>query len=222
MFDNIAKRYDFLNHFLSQGVDKYWRRKIRKIVLKSSPKTILDVATGTADLAIELSKIEGTKIVGIDISNKMLEKGRIKIKKKALENIISLEEGDAEKIRFNDNSFDIVTVAFGVRNFENILLGIQEMYRVLDENGKIVILEFSKPKSFPIKQVFNIYFKNILPFFGRLFSKDKSAYKYLFDSVLEFPDNENFLSLLSQAGFQKTEQIRMSFGISTAYIGEKL
>ncbi len=222
MFNHISEKYDFLNHFLSLGIDKYWRKRVRKIVARLNPKKILDVATGTGDLAIELSKINEVEITGVDIAVKMLEKGKAKIKKKKLEQRISFFDGDAENIKFNDNEFDVVTVAFGVRNFENINLGLNEIYRVLNNNGQIVVLEFSKPKVFPIKQIFNLYFKNLLPFFGRLFSKDKSAYRYLFDSVLKFPDNEDFLRLLEQSGFEKTKQYRMTFGISTIYIGQKL
>ncbi len=222
MFNHISRKYDFLNHFLSLGIDKYWRKRVRKIVDKSNPKKILDVATGTGDLAIELSKINEVEITGVDIALKMLEKGKAKIKKKKLEQRISFFEGDAENIKFSDNEFDVVTVAFGVRNFENINLGLSEIHRVLNNNGQIVVLEFSKPKVFPVKQIFNLYFKNLLPFFGRLFSKDKSAYRYLFDSVLKFPDNEDFLRLLKQSGFKQTKQYRMTFGISTIYIGQKL
>lgn len=223
MFDHIAKRYDFLNHFLSLGIDRYWRKRLRKLVSQNNPKKILDVATGTGDLAIELSKINNDiQITGIDIAENMLIKGREKLIRKKLDNRISFYSGDAENIKFNNNEFDVATVAFGARNFENLSLGLREMHRVLGHGASIAVLEFSKPRKFPVKQIYLFYFKNLLPFIGKIFSKDKNAYRYLHDSVLSFPDSEDFLAVLKDVGFTNTQQYRMTFGISTIYIGQKL
>jgi demethylmenaquinone methyltransferase / 2-methoxy-6-polyprenyl-1,4-benzoquinol methylase len=223
MFDSIAWRYDFLNHFLSLNFDRLWRRKAIKIISKScrSPR-ILDVATGTGDLAIAAMKLNPSKISGIDISAKMLEIGKEKIKKKGFFGKIELIEGDSEKIPFEDNIFDIAMAAFGVRNFSEPLKGLKEMHRVIQYRGMIMILEFSKPSGFPFKPLYNFYFKNILPLFGRLFSKDKTAYSYLPDSVMKFPDNEDFLNLLIQAGFSDTHQIKLTGGVASIYTGIKL
>ncbi len=222
MFDNIAFRYDFLNRFLSLSIDKIWRRQAIRFLIPSSPQKILDIAVGTADFAIETVKIIKPKsIIGIDISEKMLAVGKKKIIKKKLENIIKLQTGDAENIKFADNYFDAVTVAFGVRNFENIEKGLSEMYRVLKKQGELVILEFSKPRKFPVKNIYNFYFKNILPFFGKLFSKDKSAYTYLPDSVANFSNSEKFMGVLERIGFEKCKLKTISFGIATIYYGKK-
>jgi demethylmenaquinone methyltransferase / 2-methoxy-6-polyprenyl-1,4-benzoquinol methylase len=223
MFDSIAWRYDFLNHFLSFNIDRLWRKRAIKIISRSfiSP-SIIDVATGTGDLAIKAMKLKPSHISGIDISNKMLEIGREKIKRKGLEGKIDLINGDSEKIPFDDNLFDVAMVAFGVRNFSDPLKGLSEMKRVIRIDGMILVLEFSKPKRFPFKQLYNFYFKNILPFFGRLFSKDKSAYTYLPDSVMKFPDNEDFLKLLVQAGFSELKQVKLTGGVASIYTGFKL
>jgi demethylmenaquinone methyltransferase / 2-methoxy-6-polyprenyl-1,4-benzoquinol methylase len=223
MFDSIAWRYDFLNHFLSFNIDRLWRNRAIKIISRSfiSP-SIIDVATGTGDLAIKAMKLKPSHISGIDISNKMLEIGREKIKRKGLEGKIDLINGDSEKIPFDDNLFDVAMVAFGVRNFSDPLKGLSEMKRVIRIDGMILVLEFSKPKRFPFKQLYNFYFKNILPFFGRLFSKDKSAYTYLPDSVMKFPDNEDFLKLLVQAGFSELKQVKLTGGVASIYTGFKL
>jgi demethylmenaquinone methyltransferase/2-methoxy-6-polyprenyl-1,4-benzoquinol methylase len=221
MFDSIAYRYDFLNHFLSMGIDKSWRKKAIKILSYRNFDSLLDVATGTGDLAIEASKIAQAKIVGIDISEKMLAIGREKIQKKGLANRIKLELGDSENLKFDDNCFDAITVAFGVRNFENLQIGLSEMYRVLKPGGIAVILEFSKPKSFPFKQVYHLYFRFILPVIGRAISKDRSAYNYLPESVKNFPDGENFINIFKEVGFNKCNAKELSFGIASIYIGEK-
>ncbi|MDH5382258.1 MAG: bifunctional demethylmenaquinone methyltransferase/2-methoxy-6-polyprenyl-1,4-benzoquinol methylase UbiE, partial [Cyclobacteriaceae bacterium] len=176
MFDNISGKYDFLNHFLSLGIDIRWRKKAIKFLKNDHPKQILDVATGTGDFAIETLKLNPEKVVGVDISEGMLAVGREKIKKKGLENKIELLSGDSENLPFKDNTFDAVTVAFGVRNFENLELGLAEINRVLKPNGKLVVLEFSKPTKFPFKQLYNFYFKFILPKIGNTISKDRSAY----------------------------------------------
>jgi len=223
MFDSIAWRYDFLNHFLSFNFDRLWRRRAIKIISKSykSPN-ILDVATGTGDLAIAAMKLNPTRISGIDISRKMLEIGRDKVERKGFAEKIVLLTGDSEKIPFDDNIFDVAMVAFGVRNFSDPLKGLSEMNRVIRSGGMIMVLEFSKPSGFPIKPLYNFYFKNILPFFGRLFSKDKAAYSYLPDSVMKFPDNEEFLKLLIQAGCSETRQLKLTGGVASIYTGIKL
>ena len=177
MFDNIAPKYDFLNHFLSFGIDKIWRRKAIKLLVKHSPKMILDVATGTGDFAIASLKTGAQKVIGIDISEEMLSVGRKKIEAMGLSQQISLQKGDSEELVFMDGSFDAVTVAFGIRNFENLSMGLNELNRVLKPGGVVCILEFSKPRNFPIKQIYGFYSFYILPFLGRIFSKDNSAYR---------------------------------------------
>ena len=221
MFNKISKRYDFLNHFLSLGIDISWRKKAIKLLAPDSPKRILDIATGTADFAIEASKLDPEAIVGVDISEGMLAIGREKIKSKSLENQISLHLGDSEKLDFQDNNFDAVIVSFGVRNFENLNRGLTEMHRVLRSNGTVVILEFSKPNKFPFKQVYGWYFNHILPGIGRLISKDKSAYKYLPESVQEFPSGQDFLNELSAAGFKDCICKTLTFGVSSIYMARK-
>lgn len=223
MFDSIAWRYDFLNHFLSFGIDYLWRRKAIKIISESYKEPhILDVATGTGDLAIAAVRLSSAKISGIDISANMLNIGRKKIRDKGLGNNIELLYGDSENIPFGDSFFDVAMVAFGVRNFSDPLKGLSEMRRVIRPGGMVMVLEFSKPSAFPFRPVYNFYFRNILPFFGKLFSKDKSAYRYLPDSVMQFPDNEAFLDLLRLAGFSDTKQIKMTGGIASIYTGVKL
>ncbi len=222
MFDNIAHKYDFLNHILSMNIDKIWRRKSIKFLAKSQPKVVLDVATGTGDFAIEIYKrLKPEKIIGIDISTGMLKVGEGKVKKKQLSHIIEFLEGDSEDIQFPENHFDAVTVAFGVRNFENLQKGISEMYRVLKPGGELVVLEFSRPENFPIKQIYNFYFKRILPGVGRLFSKDASAYTYLPESVAAFPYGEKFIAKMNEAGFKNSKEKKLTFGISSIYYGQK-
>lgn len=223
MFNNISKRYDFLNHFFSLGIDRRWRRKATAQLKEGQPKIILDIATGTGDLAIEVYKqLKPEKIVGIDISTGMLAVGREKLDKKGLSTIISLEEGDCENLPFEDNSFDAIVVAFGVRNFENVEKGLREMARVLKPGGQCMILEFSRPKLFPLKQGFNLYFKYILPFIGRITSKDKKAYSYLYESVQVFPEGKDFTELLETAGLSNPKHTPMTMGICSAYWSEKL
>ena len=222
MFDNIAPYYDLLNKVLSLGIDKVWRRKAIRLLKEDNPKIILDVATGTADLALEIAKtLQPEKIVGVDISTEMLAIGRQKIDKKSLSQLITLEEGDSENLPFESNSFDAITVAFGVRNFENLEKGLAEMFRVLKPNGKVIILEFSKPTIFPFKQLFNFYFKYILPTIGKLTSKDPKAYKYLYESVQAFPDGKHFVKILDKLGYQSTKSISLSLGICSIYLGRK-
>jgi demethylmenaquinone methyltransferase / 2-methoxy-6-polyprenyl-1,4-benzoquinol methylase len=222
MFDNIAGKYDFLNHFLSAGIDKLWRRRLVRILMKSNPQSILDVATGTADLAIALSKKTKAQIEGVDISQGMLDVGHQKLKKMQLDKQITLKLADSEQLPFDSDRFDATMVAFGVRNFEDLDQGLKEMQRVLKKGGMIAVLEFSRPKAFPIKQLYNFYFKNILPGLGRLVSRDKGAYTYLPESVGIFPDGEDFLRRLEGAGFNGTNQKRLTFGIATIYTGFKI
>ncbi|MGE0089401.1 MAG: bifunctional demethylmenaquinone methyltransferase/2-methoxy-6-polyprenyl-1,4-benzoquinol methylase UbiE [Bacteroidales bacterium] len=221
MFNNIARRYDFLNHFLSLGIDKIWRKKAINCLKDINVGQILDVATGTADLAIESLRLKPKRIIGIDISEQMLEIGKQKIQKKNLDHIISLQKGDSENIHFDNNTFDAITVAFGVRNFENLSNGLTEMFRVLKPNGRAVILEFSKPHKFPVKQFYAFYFKAVLPIIGRIISKDNSAYTYLPDSVMQFPEKEDFIDQLKSAGFTNCSYKSLSFGIATIYVGNK-
>lgn len=221
MFDNIAGHYDFLNHFLSMGIDRLWRRKAIRMVAAREPLSILDVATGTGDFAVEASKIKGVEITGIDISEKMLAVGREKIKKLGLEDRIHLSKEDSENLSFENDNFDAITVAFGVRNFENLAAGLKEMQRVLKKNGMVCILEFSRPRVFPVKQFYEFYFFKVLPFVGKWFSKDNSAYTYLPESVYHFPDGPDFLSLLRSCGFEEVKQHPLTFGISSIYTGIK-
>lgn len=221
MFNDIAPRYDFLNHFLSAGIDRRWRKKAVRILRSNNPKTILDVATGTADLAIEACQMKPDRITGIDIAEDMLSIGRKKIKEKKLDSVINLETGDSENLHFADESFDAVMVAFGVRNFENLEKGLREMHRVLSPKGMVLVLEFSKPVKFPVKQLYNFYFKNILPGLGRLISGNSSAYTYLPDSVGKFPIGEAFIKLLENVGFNDTKHHSLTFGIASIYTGIK-
>ena len=221
MFDNISGHYDFLNHFLSLGIDILWRKKAIRLLKPDQPKLILDIATGTGDFAIEVLALKPDKVIGVDISQGMLEVGKKKLKKKGLDHLIELQMGDSERLLFDDNKFDAIIVAFGVRNFEHLEQGLKDMHRVLKSGGKVVILEFSKPRTFPFKQVYQFYFKWILPKIGRLISKDNSAYTYLPESVNEFPDGENFLGILEKTGFKQTECKPLTLGISSIYTGIK-
>ncbi|MCC9135550.1 bifunctional demethylmenaquinone methyltransferase/2-methoxy-6-polyprenyl-1,4-benzoquinol methylase UbiE [Pontibacter silvestris] len=221
MFDNISGKYDFLNHFLSAGIDIIWRKKAISLLESQKPKLILDIATGTADFAIEALRINPEKITGVDISEGMLAVGREKLAKKGLSNKIELQYGDSENLPFEDNSFDAITVAFGVRNFENLAKGLAEMNRVLKPGGTAVVLEFSKPRMFPMKQLYHFYFKNILPVVGKFVSKDNAAYTYLPESVQAFPDGQDFISIFEEVGFKNTKWHSLTFGISSIYTGRK-
>jgi len=221
MFDSISGKYDFLNHFLSLGIDIRWRKKAIKYLKKDQPKQILDIATGTGDFAIEALKLDPEKVIGVDISEGMLNVGREKMKKRGLDHIIDMQSGDSENLHFDDNNFDAIIVAFGVRNFENLEKGLAEMNRVLKPGGKAVILEFSKPSIFPFKQLYNFYFRWILPKVGKLVSKDSAAYTYLPESVKEFPYGEEFIRILEGTGFKNTQCKPLTLGISSIYIGEK-
>jgi len=221
MFNDIAKRYDFLNHFLSFGIDKYWRRRVVGVLRKAKPLKILDIATGTGDMAIKMAEISPEHITGIDIAETMLVQARKKVSIRKLSSMIDFQTADSEKIPFSDNTFDAVTVAFGVRNFEHLEKGMDEILRVLKKNGMAVILEFSLPKHFPFRQLYKFYFRIILPFIGKLISKHQYAYRYLPDSVTAFPSKEDFIKILQTTGFHHIEYISLTFGIATIYIGKK-
>lgn len=221
MFDRIAPKYDFLNHTLSFGIDKMWRRKAIRLISDGSPETILDVATGTGDFAIAALKSGAQKVTGIDISKEMVAVGIEKIRKMGLEDKIELMTGDSESIRFPDFSFDAATVAFGVRNFENLTRGLDELFRILKPGGTLCILEFSNPRQPLVKFGYNLYSKILLPWFGRMVSGDKSAYTYLPESVKEFPDGEKFITFMRKSGFAEIREYRLTFGIATIYIGKK-
>ncbi|MBX2932752.1 MAG: bifunctional demethylmenaquinone methyltransferase/2-methoxy-6-polyprenyl-1,4-benzoquinol methylase UbiE [Ferruginibacter sp.] len=222
MFDDIAFRYDFLNRFLSAGIDLRWRKKAIKELALLKPKIILDVATGTADVAIMTTNIlKPEKITGIDISEGMLQIGRKKIEKLGLQNSIELLNGDSETINFKNDTFDAVTVAFGVRNFENLEKGLAEIYRVLKPGGKLVVLEFSKPKNAIVKTTYDLYMKFICSKVGKLISKNRTAYKYLDESIKKFPEGKNFTYILDNLGFTNTYIKTLSLGICSIYCGEK-
>ena len=221
MFNNIAASYDLLNRLLSFGIDIWWRKRAIKILAASSPKIILDVATGTADLALEAVSLRPEKITGIDISEGMLEKGREKIRKKNLEKTIELHCADSENLPFEDHSFDAVMVSFGVRNFENLDRGLAEIYRVIRPGGMLMVLEFSKPANPAVRFFYNLYNRSILPAAGRLLSGDSSAYSYLPESVKAFPEGRDFLEILTKQQFQQTKALPLTFGISTIYTGLK-
>jgi len=219
MFNDIAPRYDFLNHFLSAGVDRRWRKALINKLSQNPHDYILDVATGTGDLAIAASGLNPAKITGIDIAGEMLAIGRQKIRKKGLEGMISFEKGDSENIPFNEQSFDAAMVAFGVRNFENLPKGLSEMFRVLKPGGAVYILEFSTPTAFPVRQLYRFYFRHILPLLGRMVSKNPSAYTYLPETVYLFPQGEEFLGIMKSVGFRDITSKRLSLGIASIYTG---
>lgn len=221
MFDNISGNYDFLNHFLSFGIDYTWRNKTVKMVKDSGAKLVLDVATGTGDMAIKLVESGIEKVNGVDISEGMLNVGKEKVAKLGLQDKITLQVGDGENLPFPDNTFDAITISFGIRNFENVPKGLSDLIRVLKPGGKLFILEFSKPRVFPVKQGYNFYSKYLLPLWGRLVSKDARAYTYLPESVEAFPDGQDFLNLMNNAGFKETKQRQLTFGISSIYSGQK-
>ncbi|POY38329.1 bifunctional demethylmenaquinone methyltransferase/2-methoxy-6-polyprenyl-1,4-benzoquinol methylase UbiE [Solitalea longa] len=222
MFDKIAGKYDFLNHFLSLGIDIWWRKKAIAELKSIQPKYILDVATGTGDLAFQaIETLKPEKVVGVDISEGMLAFAEKKIVERNLQAIFSVKPGDSENLPFEENTFDAVIVSFGVRNFENLEQGLSNIQRVLKPGGKAVVLEFSKPTMFPFKQLYNFYFFNLLPFIGKVFSKDNSAYTYLPESVNAFPDGDKFTEILKRAGFVETKIKKLSLGISSIYTGIK-
>ena len=221
MFDAIAVKYDQLNRVISFGIDVKWRKKMLKMVSQTNPKNILDIATGTGDLAILMAQTKAEKIIGLDISAGMLEVGVQKIAAKNLDATIEMILGDSEKIPFQDNTFDAITVAFGIRNFENLEIGLQEIYRVLKPKGIFVILETSIPEKFPFKQGYGFYSQNVLPIIGKLFSKDKSAYQYLSDSASIFPYGVTLNNILEKNGFISVKHFPQTFGVATIYSATK-
>jgi len=221
MFDNIAANYDFLNHFLSMGIDILWRKKAVRLLKPHSPKIILDVATGTGDFALETLSLNPDKVVGVDISKDMVAVGIDKVKKKKLIDKVELKYGDSENLEFETNTFDALTVAFGVRNFENLEKGLSEMLRVIKPGGHVAIIEFSQPQNFPIKQVYNFYFNKILPGIGRMVSKDARAYTYLPESVEAFPHGNEFLKVLTKVGYNDVKAIPLTLGIASIYMASK-
>ena len=221
MFDRIAYRYDLLNHLLSLNIDKLWRRRAVKLLQSRNPKIILDVATGTADFAVAAAKLSPEKIFGVDLSEKMLESGRKKIEKKGLNALIELKKGDAEHLPFEENFFDAVTTGFGVRNFENLKKGLDEIFRILRPGGTFIVLEFSRPKNPVFRKLYFFYFTKVLPWLGKVVSKDKSAYTYLPESVREFPDGEEFGAILGSVGFVKCRWSPQTLGIATIYEAQK-
>lgn len=222
MFDNIAPKYDFLNHLLSMGIDKIWRKKAIAILKKDNPKLILDVATGTGDFAFEtFAQAKPEKVIGVDISKEMIAIGAEKAAKRGLKDKVEFVLGDSENLAFESNTFDAITVAFGVRNFEHVEKGLSEMLRVLKKDGKLVVLEFSRPSNPLVKLIFNFYFKYILPFIGKVVSKDNRAYTYLYESVSVFPEKENFAELLKKTGYGAVSWKALTFGICSLYVGKK-
>jgi ubiquinone/menaquinone biosynthesis methyltransferases len=221
MFDNISRRYDFLNHLLSLNIDKAWRKKVLKRVAEQEAKSVLDVATGTADLALALGKQGVAEVIGVDISAGMLAVGQRKVERLKLGEKVRLDLGDSEDLPYPDDRFDAITVAFGVRNFENLNQGLREMHRVLKPDGVLLVLEFSQPQSFPFKQLYRFYFKRILPNLGRLVSRDARAYTYLPESVDAFPYGEAFEQELKRAGYRDLRSKALTFGVATLYEGRK-
>jgi len=221
MFDNISPKYDLLNRVLSAGIDIQWRKKAIRLLKPSNPKLILDIATGTADLAIEALSLQPDKIIGVDISAGMLEVGRQKLAKMGLTDRIELQLGDSERLTFADNTFDAVMVSFGVRNFEDLENGLRDMYRVLKPGGTVVILEFSQPTLFPFKQLYGFYSRQVLPRVGKLVSHDPAAYTYLPESVKQFPYGADFQQIMEKVGFEHTICRSLTFGISSIYMGKK-
>jgi len=221
MFDNIAPKYDLLNTLLSFGMHKCWKRKAIRLLKKDHVRSFLDVATGTADLAIMAARLKPEQVFGVDISVRMIDRGRKKIRKRRLDHLVKLMMADSEVLPFLDDTFDAVTVAFGVRNFENLEKGLAEMLRVLKPGAKVVILEFSTPTKSPFRQLYHFYFTHILPVIGRLISRDSKAYRYLPDSVGRFPAGEEFVNILKNVGYVNTEFRSLSFGIACIYTGKK-
>ncbi|WP_237274556.1 bifunctional demethylmenaquinone methyltransferase/2-methoxy-6-polyprenyl-1,4-benzoquinol methylase UbiE [Tenacibaculum ovolyticum] len=221
MFDNISEDYDGLNRVISLGIDVSWRKKVVKLIGENNPQQILDIATGTGDLALMMAKLNPKKIVGLDISAGMLEVGKLKIAKANLTDKIEMIVGDSENIPFDDNTFDAITVSFGVRNFENLDKGLTEIYRVLKPGGKFVVLETSNPTKFPFKQGYKFYTNFILPVIGKIFSKDKVAYSYLSESANSFPFGEAFNNILQKNGFNSAKNLPVTFGVASIYTALK-
>jgi len=221
MFNSIAPRYDVLNRMLSGGVDQQWRRVVMKEVLDSQPQRLLDVATGTADLALMAAHKGVPQVIGVDIADQMLDVGRRKVSKADLDGRVELLNGDAEKLPFSDKQFDVATVAFGVRNFEDLAAGLHQIHRVLRPGGKLIVLEFSRPRVFPVKQLYAFYNRFILPAVGKLVSGDSGAYTYLPESIAVFPEGDEFLNWMDEAGFTQRKARRLTFGIASVYVGHR-
>jgi demethylmenaquinone methyltransferase/2-methoxy-6-polyprenyl-1,4-benzoquinol methylase len=221
MFESIAHRYDFLNHFLSFGIDFFWRRRAIRLLETFRPQRILDVATGTGDFAIAALQLKPSEVVGVDIAEEMIKLGREKLRRKGLDGLVKLQLGNAEQLPFPEGSFDAVTVAFGVRNFENLEVGLSEIHRVLKPHGATVILEFSMPRALFIKQVYGFYLERAVPHLGGLISHHRDAYEHLRTSVQGFPDGGEFVKLLRMCGFSAVHQHRLTFGIASTYLGTK-
>lgn len=221
MFDNVSYKYDFLNRLLTFGIDQKWRKLVVKKVAKNNPKILLDIATGTGDFAIMLTQLNPEKVIGLDLSQGMLDIGIQKIKKRKLENLIEMVQGDSENLPFENNTFDAITVGFGVRNFENLDKGLKEIQRVLKPNGSFVVLETSQPQGFIMKPLFKFYSKYIIPTIGKLFSKDKRAYDYLPESAANFPFGKKFNNILEKNGFKDIANTPLTFGIASMYTATK-
>lgn len=221
MFNSIAHSYDFLNHFVSFGIDFYWRRKAIALLKPFRPQQILDIATGTGDFAISTLTLKPAEVIGVDIAEEMLRLGREKLRRRGLDGLIKLQVGNAEELQFSDNSFDAVTIAFGVRNFENLERGLSEIHRVLKPRGAALILEFSRPKAFPFKQVYSFYLQRIVPILGGAISHNRDAYEYLPQTVAEFPDVESFSRLLKKTGFAGAQRHSLTFGTVSIYLAIK-
>lgn len=221
MFDRIAGKYDFLNHLLSLGIDRGWRKKAIRSLSAIGPKQILDVATGTGDFAIACLELAPDLVTGVDISEGMLDVGRKKITEKGLNDRIKLQYGDSENLPFDDNTFDAVTCAYGARNFEDLEKGLSDMYRVMRPGGRLAILEFSTPRRFPVKQLYKFYFKYILPTIGKAVSKDATAYTYLPESVAAFPEGKALVAILERCGFKQANARPLTFGITSLYTAVK-
>ncbi len=221
LFNAIAYRYDLLNHLLSGGIDLYWRRKAVEHLRPDAPRTILDVATGTGDFALAALRLDPERVVGVDIAEKMLAVGREKLRRRGVQDRVTFDLGDAERLTFSDRTFDAAIVAFGVRNFENLNQGLREMRRVLIPGGRVVILEFSRPQTAPFRQIYLAYFRTILPLIGRLVSGHSGAYTYLPDTVMRFPEGPAFLEHLRASGFEDLREERLTFGIATMYSGRR-
>ncbi len=222
LFDGIAHRYDFLNHLLSGGIDRYWRRKAVELLAPYHPQRILDVATGTGDFALQVLKLRPQSVTGIDISTEMLKRAQLKAQQRAISHTLSFIQASVEQLPFNDNSFDAALVAFGVRNFENLEQGLKEIHRVLTLNGVLIVLEFSQPQHFPIKQLYRFYLHKLIPVVGKFFSNHSEAYRYLPTTIDEFPYGNNFCTVLNNVGFQQATFYPLTFGIVTIYTARKL
>lgn len=221
IFNDIAPRYDLLNHCLSMNIDKKWRKKAMKCIGEEEKGMLLDVACGTGDFSIAACRAGVRKVTGVDISDNMVEIGKKKVKEMGLDSRICLQCGDSEQLEFADGDFDVVTVAFGVRNFEHLEKGLREMHRVLKPGGKVIILEFSMPGHFPMKQLYKFYFRRILPTIGGIISGNKRAYTYLPESVMRFPQGATFLQIMRDCGFSGVTQTKLTFGIASLYVGLK-